>query len=396
MSNPIQLLIILSLTIAITECIIEQQPIFTSQPVDIGPLFSGTRGILQCTASGTPAITYKWLKNSEPITNKSTSNGGVYLIAQADRYKDVGTYQCIAENSLGSVLSNMARLTIAYMDQLKLPYLTEIRVKMGRAAIIKMPRMFDAYPAPTIEWFAGGALIEPNAKFAITKDFNLVVLRCDKADEKSYYVEASSIHTGTKIRSREIRLFVIDTSMNSDYSPYDANNIDSMIIEQQQQLEQDQPDSLDLEFVVKPTDTIAKLNDNLVKFDCIVNSRRQPLDQLEINWYKDNQLIDFIKTKYHLSSRSLEIISVTDQDAGVYTCSAKYLSAPLSLSRSQINASAKLDVYVKPTFKTQPENLIETDFGKTVQLKCDGIANPKANITWYKNAVMIDFDRSPK
>lgn len=391
MPKPTQLLIILTLALA-AQSIIEQQPIFTSQPADIGPLFSGTRGILQCTASGTPAIAYKWLKNAEPITNKSSSNGGVYLIAQADRYKDVGAYQCIAENSLGSVLSNTARLTIAYMDQLKLPYLTEIRVRMGRAAIIKMPRMFDAYPAPTIEWFAGGALIEPNAKFAITKDFNLVVLRCDKADEKSYYVEASSVHTGTKIRSREIRLFVIDTSPNSDYSPYDANNIDSMIIEQQQQLEQEQPDGLDLEFVVKPTDSIARLNENLVKFDCIVNSRRQPLDQLEISWCKDGQLIDFIKTKYHLSSRSLEIISVTDQDAGVYTCSAKYLSG----GRQQVNASARLDVYVKPTFKTQPENLIETDFGKAVQLKCDGIANPKANITWYKNAVMIDFDRSPK
>lgn len=96
------------------------------------------------------------------------------------------------------------------MDQLRTSYPTEIRVKKGRAAVIKMPSMYDAYPRPTIEWFAGGALIEPNAKFAITKDFNLVVLRADKADEKSYYVEASSIHTGTKIRSKEIRLIVSD------------------------------------------------------------------------------------------------------------------------------------------------------------------------------------------
>ena len=79
-----------------------------------------------------------------------------------------------------------------------------------------------------------------------------------------------------------------------------------------------------MEFVFKPIDTTAKLNENLVKFDCIVNSRRAPLDQLEINWYKDNILIDFIKTKYHLSARSLEIISVTDQDQGIYSCSVKY------------------------------------------------------------------------
>jgi hypothetical protein len=338
--------------------IIEQQPIFTSQPVDVGPLFSGTRGILQCTASGTPTVSYRWLKDSQLVSNRSSASGGVYLISQADRYVDVGTYQCVAENTLGSVLSNKARLSVAYMDQLKTPYSTEIRVKQGRAAIVPMPRMYDAYPAPTIEWFAGGALIEPNAKFAITKDYALVVLRADKADEKAYYVEASSIHTGTKIRSKEIRLYVESSgsgstgtsNTNFEYSSYfdsefgTGDGISS--------LEDQQP--VDLEFVVKPSDTVAKLNDNLVKFDCIVNSRRAPLDQLEISWYKDQQLIDFIKTKYHLSARSLEIISVSDQDAGVYTCSAKYTSGGNYKSIQggsnhviSINASAKLDVYSK-------------------------------------------------
>jgi hypothetical protein len=384
--------------------LIEQQPIFTSQPVDIGPLFSGTRGILQCTASGTSPIYYRWLKDGAYITNRTT-NGGVYLISQADRYRDVGKYQCEAENSLGSVLSNTAHLTIAYMDQLKVHYKTEIRVRLGHAAIIKLPNMFDAYPQPTIEWFAGGALIEPNAKFAITKDFHLVVLKCDKADEKAYYVEASSIHTGTRIRSREIRLYVID-SYNSMYNSYendlldDEFNLGSANSGLQSSSSEQDSASIDLEFVVKPSDTIAKLNDNLVKFDCIVNTRKQALDQIEIQWFKDDQLIDFIKTKYHLSSRSLEIISVTDQDAGVYTCSAKsnlrsndmFPSASMYQPNQILNASARLDVHIKPTFKTQPESIIETDYGKSVHIKCEGISNPKANITWFRNAQLINFN----
>lgn len=255
------------------------------------------------------------------------------------------------------------------MDQLKVQYPVEIRIKAGRAAIIRLPKMYEAYPAPTIEWFAGGALIEPNAKFAITKDYNLVVLRCDKADEKSYYVEVSSIHTGARIRSREIRLYVTDTSYideqeNSYNMPNESNDLDFLGGSNSAPINRDEDSSIDLEFVVKPTDTIAKLNDNLVKFDCIVNSRKHALDQLEINWYKDNLLIDFIKTKYHLSSRSLEIISVTDQDAGVYTCSAKYTNLDNSVNSNfyqsysdlnnnnnnniiSINASAKLDVYSK-------------------------------------------------
>ena len=43
----------------------------------------------------------------------------------------------------------------------------------------------------------------------------------------------------------------------------------------------------------------------------------------------------------------------------------------------------------------QPENLIETDFGKSVTIACEGISNPPANITWYKNAQLLDFRRQP-
>ena len=180
---------------------------------------------------------------------------------------------------------------------------------------------------------------------------------------------------------------------------FSFNEIDKIMLEQKQ-IEDHNDEQIDLEFVIKPQDTVSVLNANLVKFDCIVNSRLQPLDQLEINWYKDGQLIDFIKTKYHVSSRSLEIISVTDQDAGEYMCSAKLLATynlfqyvNQSKSHISINSSAKLDVFIKPTFKTQPENLIETDIGKTVQLKCDGISNPRANITWFKNSEIIDLKK---
>lgn len=219
----IYLVIIIISSFIQINAMIEQQPIFTLQPFDVGPLFSGARGILQCTASGTPTINYKWLKNGHLIKNPTNANGGVYLISHADRFTDIGMYQCVAENKLGAVLSNKAHLTVAYMDQLRTSYPTEIRVKKGRAAVIKMPSMYDAYPRPTLEWFAGGALIEPNAKFAITKDFNLVVLRADKADEKAYFVEASSIHTGSKIRSKEIRLIVIDDEEDS-YNNFGYNN----------------------------------------------------------------------------------------------------------------------------------------------------------------------------
>ena len=95
--------------------------------------------------------------------------------------------------------------------------------------------------------------------------------------------------------------------------------------------------------------SIQKLNSSITLY-CQLETA--PLDQLKINWFKDQLLIDFIKTKYHLSARSLEIISVTDQDAGVYTCSVKhnYLTATIDSKLTSLNASARLDVYSKLNF----------------------------------------------
>ena len=344
--------------------LIDQQPIFTSQPTDTGPLFSGARGILQCSASGTPPLTYRWIKDNSYITNDSTN--GVLLLSQVDK-SDVATYQCVALNPLGSVLSNKAQLTIAYIERPTQPYSTEKRVDAGQAAILEVPKI-DSYPTPTYEWYAGDALIVPNQKFAISKSNNLIVLATEKSDEKTYYVKAVNIHTGNEIRSKDIRLIVNDDliSSSSSSSSYDYNQI------------------IQPTFIVKPSDTIANLNDNLVKFDCILNAK--PLDQLEIQWYKDNVLIDFKTSKYRLyqQSRTLEIISINDQDEGMYTCSAKFAQFD-----GILNASARLDVFIKPTFKTQPPSVIETDIGKMVQLYCDGISNPKGNMTWYKNAELI-------
>lgn len=107
----VELVIFTIYILNITNALIDQQPIFTSQPTDTGPLFSGARGILQCSASGTPPITYRWLKNSINITHESSTNG-VYLISSVSK-DDVAQYQCIASNPLGSVLSNKAQLSIA-------------------------------------------------------------------------------------------------------------------------------------------------------------------------------------------------------------------------------------------------------------------------------------------
>ena len=266
-----------------------------------------------------------------------------------------------------------------------------MHAQQGRAAIIHAAKIYDSYPKATIDWFAGGALIEPNAKFAITRDYHLVILKCEKSDEKTYYFEASNVHLGTKVRSKEIRLNVESSMQNGGGGGFGSSDFgaDYFFPSSSSSSSSDSSsNSWDLEFAVKPMNAIAKLNDNLARFDCIVNSRRIPLDQVEITWFKDQMMIDFAKTKYHVSTRSLEIISVTDQDAGVYTCSARYSGA------LAINASARLDVLFKPTFRSQPESLIETDFGKTVSIRCDGIASPVAMVTWYRNAKLIDLNNA--
>ena len=82
-------------------------PLITTQPADQSTT-AGQTATLTATATGNPAPTYQWQKNGTDIPGATSAS---YTITNAQQ-TDAGSYTVVVTNSLGSVTSNAATLTV--------------------------------------------------------------------------------------------------------------------------------------------------------------------------------------------------------------------------------------------------------------------------------------------
>ncbi len=90
----------------------------TENPVNVIVSSAGQSASLSCSASGEPPPTYTWSLNDVAVSESSTvtivaNDGGSNLILSSVGSGNVGDYNCLADNSQGTALSNTATLEIA-------------------------------------------------------------------------------------------------------------------------------------------------------------------------------------------------------------------------------------------------------------------------------------------
>ena len=236
---------------------------------------------------------------------------------------DQGSYQCIARNSVGSIISEMIPLSVAYMTPFDPLAMTRMRVKMGHSALFSFPNI-SSEPVPSVTWQSDDNTLLYGTKYATTADNKLVILNVDEGDEKKYRARATNTQLGRGENSGYIGLEV-DTSQVTDVSP---------------------------EIIVAPVDTVMTRLTPVTGLQCIANAR--PLYELELLWLKDGQPIEQSGVPYryrlhasflrclceflfhffmifitiHFSfndlwNRTLSLISADFVHDGVYTCQVR-------------------------------------------------------------------------
>ncbi|CAL8379361.1 unnamed protein product [Boreogadus saida] len=99
-----------------------QSPVFSKQPGSIVyPLDAVEKNrevMFSCEAQGMPPALYRWKLNGTVLSVKSSGShyslsGGNLRISRLNKDHDAGTYQCLASNSFGTIVSREASLTFA-------------------------------------------------------------------------------------------------------------------------------------------------------------------------------------------------------------------------------------------------------------------------------------------
>lgn len=116
---------------------------------------------------------------------------------------------------------------------------------------------------------------------------------------------------------------------------------------------------------------------------------------LETLWYKDGIVIENSGVSFTFNdvwNRSLTLISANSTHSGQYECHVSLISGEFST----VVASAQVLVQEKPKFVSNSKTETLGDYGSQINLPCDVVGIPPPNITWYKDAEIIDFDNDKR
>ncbi|XP_014300001.2 protein sidekick isoform X2 [Microplitis demolitor] len=333
-----------------------QEPRFTTQPSGISNILIENRTkILQCQARGYPPPKYRWFKDGVALSNEFTSES-FWRIQNANK-KDAGVYYCVASNEVGSIFSERVTFSVAYMGVFKDQTEKVISVGYGEAAILELPPI-ESHPTPDVTWSTPDGPVPYGINYA-TSQRRLLILNAGDNDEDLYRARAMNTQIGKEEYSPYFKLEVIGDP-NVEVAP---------------------------SIIIAPNDTQIAKDQPVTYLDCIANARS--LHELRVLWTKDGVPIENAHISYSFNdlwNRTLELISANLTYTGVYTCHVTLRSGGYPM----INASARVDVFEKPTFVNELKRETHGDYGSTVLIPCEVVGVPMPKISWYHNAEPVD------
>eukprot|EP00794_Sanderia_malayensis_P008937 gene8937-9890_t len=347
-------------------------PTFTAEPAATNAVRLLTTE-LHCTATGLPIPkVVSWMKNGEHVNfadgRKSILSTGTLRITNAQQSDD-GYYQCVAKNTIGSVISKRAKLTVAYFDVFYASM--EYKTQRAGSSLVLIPPSISCNPKAKYTWLKNGVKLSEDSRISVsTKDHSLYIADLRGSDAGAYLCQAENLvmsQAGQLNNKQDIKKVTL--SIGAALPRYNAPSL-----------------------IRSPKDTTARQGMDLtISFECFPNR-----SDTTITWKKNGAFIS-PNTKYRFDStrKRLTINGPTQSDEGQYSCETSYLS-------STATGSGNLRVIVPPRYLGQrPLENAKSD-NKTI-LWCNATAYPTFTSKWYHNSrrvyttgtkYQIRYDRS--
>ncbi|KAG8576272.1 hypothetical protein GDO81_009816 [Engystomops pustulosus] len=327
---------------------------FLTEPADTVTL-RGTPAVLNCSAYSEPAAKIEWKKDGTFLNLVSDDrrrllpDGSLFItsvVHSKHNKPDEGFYQCVATvDSLGSIVSRTARLSVAGLPRFASQPEASL-VYVGDSFVLSC----DVSPelVQFVHWEQNRSLRELDDRISILSNGSFVISNANESDAGLY---RCGVGSGAALKySEEVEVKIIAES--GENRPL---------------------------IFLRPPSTLTSIVGQTAVFPCVVSGYPSP----SVTWSQNQEEIIFGSSDRLalLAGGSLQISGVTEEDAGIYTCTADN-------GNQTIHAQAELFVQVPPVFYVKPSNTHAHE-SMDIVFECEVKGRPTPTVKWVKNGDVV-------
>nr|KAF6420163.1 contactin 6 [Molossus molossus] len=329
-----------------------RRPVFTQEPQDVTfPLDSAWPAVaLRCAGDGHPPPRYRWRRNGTDLDLSASSHyrldGGNLVVSSPPTGQDEATYQCLATNLLGTILSRKAKLQFAYLEDFESKARSAVSVREGQGVVLlcgSPPHVGGVSYAWT---FNDDPLQEDNRRFVSQETGSLYIAKVEPSDVGNYTCSVTSRDARRSVRGPPTPLVQRPDGAMGEYEP---------------------------KIEVRFPDTLPTAQGSRAQLECFALGNPVP----DISWRRLDGSPLPGKVKYSESQATLEIPNFQQEDEGFYECTAGNL-------RGRNLAKGQLVFYAFPEWeqKIQDTHLSVYD---SLFWECRARGKPSPWYTWLKD-----------
>ncbi|XP_041837223.1 contactin-2 [Melanotaenia boesemani] len=330
-------------------------PVFEEQPSSLIYPEGLTEGkiTLSCQARASPAASYRWLLNGTEVplgSDRYTLVAGSLVINSPEPSQDAGSYQCLAINRCGTIISRAASLKFGYLHDFP-PESRSPQTAYEGAGTFLACQPPPHYPALSYRWlineFPTFIRKDDERWFVSQVTGNLYVAKTEPNDTGNYFCFTTiNLDISTKSTfSKPVPLTVLPDANPRKSAP-----------------------SIKVRF---PAETYGLAGHNVL-LECFAYGNPVP----KLRWRKVDGLMPS-KVGSSLDGPTLSLPELSFDDEGIYECEA-YNSEGSDTYQGRINVQA------------QPEWLqvmsdSEVEISSELRWSCLAAGKPRPSVRWLRN-----------
>uniref|UniRef100_A0A8B9PVA1 Contactin 6 n=1 Tax=Apteryx owenii TaxID=8824 RepID=A0A8B9PVA1_APTOW len=329
-------------------------PIFIQEPYDTTYSMGSANPeiLLNCTAKGYPLPYYRWKQNGTDIDLTMSYHyrlvGGSLAINNPHKNQDIGTYQCLATNSFGTILSRKAKLQFAYLENFETKTRSTVSVREGQGVVLLCLSYAWIFNNNTLY------VQEDSRRFVSQETGNLYIAKVEPSDVGNYTCVVTNSKAEQSVQGPPTPLILRSDGVMGEYEP---------------------------KIEVRFPETTYAAKGSSVKLECFALGNPVP----SISWKRSDGNSLMRKIKHDKTKGVLEIPDLQQEDEGSYECIAGNI-------RGRNIARGQLFVYALPEWDKKIQNAFLPLYD-SLFWECKAKGKPSPSYSWLKNGQPLMSER---